>query len=218
MTTAVVVKAVDTTAIEQRLAVLAKRADAFIVDSADALQQCEQFVLDIDADIKEVEAELNPGIAKANDTHKHLTQQRKKFLDPRKAAKATAKSKCATYRRQEEEKRRKEEDRLRVIALKEAEDQRLAEAEQLAKAGHEEAADEVLEQPVVAAPVVLPPAAPPKPAGMYRKAWKARIDHPGMVPRRWCMPDQIALNAQARQLEEAAVGTVRGVTFHNAGL
>lgn len=206
----------DTTAIEGRQQKLSELVGAMVVDSPRSLVACESLVSSIDREIKEVEVELNPGIKKANDLHKHLTKQRAKYLDPLREIKAIGKGKGLRYRRELEEVRRAEEDRRRAAARKEEEDRKLVEALKLIREGHPLAADDVLEQPTVAPIVVVPPTAPPPPKRMYVEKWTARIDKPGDVPREWCVPDQVALNARARTLKGEAVGTVKGVTFYDA--
>jgi hypothetical protein len=204
---------VNTAAIEKRQTTIVETANALVVDSPESLVSGEQMAVDIKAAIKTLHEELDPGIDKANKLHKHLTGQRKKYKDPLTAALGIAVGKTSTYRQEEDRKRREEEARLRAAAMKEAEEARLAEAEQLEKAGREIEAQAVLDEPVKPPPVVLPQTLE-KPKGLsYSTTWEAEVVEISLVPRQYLMANMPMLNAMARSSKGQA--TIPGVKFRS---
>ena len=130
----------------------------------------------------------------------------------------------AEQRRVEEEAIRKAAEAERLAKEAEARASR-AKSEEARKKAQEEAdkqnaaAQRILQETIEApkpAPVISPiptPIIPPKQKGTVKR-WKARIIHPELVPRQFCVPDEVALNKYATEKKEAAVDTVPGVEFY----
>ena len=165
---------VDTADLDRRGGEIVDAANSLMVDSAESLIGGERLVVAIKAAEAHVHTKLDLGCAKANDLHKHLTGQRREYLDPLAKARAIAVDKTSAYRAAEERKRRVEEVRLRAEAKQQAEMERLAEAEALEKAGRATEAEAVINEPVLAPPVVLARTVP-KSDLRYRKMWYAEV-------------------------------------------
>lgn len=168
------VPTVNTAAIERRQATIVDSAKALVVNSPETLLAGEQMVVDIKNAEKLVHTELDPGIAKANETHKHLTGQRKKYLDPLAEARQIAVGKTSAHRRKEEDERRAKEAALRKAEFEKAEEARLAEAEQLEKMGRTTEAEAVINEPV-RQPIVSVAPTLPKSEVRYTTTWGAEV-------------------------------------------
>jgi hypothetical protein len=79
------------------------------------------------------------------------------------------------YRAEQRRLREAEERRLREIAEKEAEEDALQRAIELAAAGDEEASEAMLAEPIIAAPVVVPAAAPKPTGSVAKKNYSIRV-------------------------------------------
>ncbi len=154
---------------------------------------------------KAIQAESKDPKSAANKAHKSISALEKKCLAPALAAEVTYKGKMADWNR---EQRRIEAERV-AEESRVAEEQRLAEAEALAEAGHEEAADRILEAPVPA----MRTAPKPKTAGISEtEVWSAEVVNydqflggiiEGVTPRGAVSIDQGLLNRQASALQNA---------------
>ncbi len=103
---------------------------------------------------------------------------------------------------QAEEKKRRDEQRK---ADEEA--RRIAEEEQIVKAASVEDVEEIEEimnEPVVAAPVIIPDARPKVSGLTRRKSWKYRIIDDAKIPREYLIADDSKLRAAAREMKENA--------------
>jgi hypothetical protein len=135
--------------------------------------------------IKEVKDTFDPICEKAFAAHKEATGKRALYLDPLVAAQKSVKGLMSAYDAEQERIRKAEEARLAEIARKEEEDRRLQEAieaEEEAKrngATVEEAAQvsqEIIEEPVYVAPVVVPKSVPKMAGGpIYSTRWYAEV-------------------------------------------
>jgi hypothetical protein len=112
-----------------------------------------------------------------------------------------------------ERRKREEEERLaREAAQKQAEEDALQRALELAAAGESEAADAVLEEEVIAAPVVIQAAAPKPTGSVARKTYSAEVVDlkalvaavaAGTVPLMAILPNESFIGNQARAMKEA---------------
>jgi len=207
--------------LETQRTTIVEAAKLAVVDSPESLLACEKGIEDIKAAERAVHDELDPGCAKANDLHKTLTQQRKKFLDPLNEARRIRVYKTSSYRAKEERERREKETALRAKALKEAEDARLAEAVQLEEAGRTTEAEAVINERVKAPPVVVRTALP-KPAVRYTTTWYAEVTDlwalirwaSASTDRRdYLMPNMTMLNGAARVTKDDS--HIPGVEFRS---
>ena len=152
---------------------------------------------------KEIKKTFDPIVSKALETHREAVAQRKKHLDPVIAIQGIIDSKAIAWRyeeknRQENERRAKEEE-----AKRNEEDLRLAEAAHFEKQGNKEAAQAVLEAPIVAPAVAMPE--PPRVTGFsVTKSWTYEIQTPDLLPREFLMPDERKIGGVVRALQDNA--------------
>jgi hypothetical protein len=125
----------------------------------------------------QVNDRLGPAVEAAHKAHKTLTSLRADLLEPFDKAEKAIKVACSNYvvavQREAEKKRLAAE----AEARKQAEEGRIARAEQLEKQGRTAEAHAEIAAPIVVAPPepVAPPVAIPK--GMVpRETWSARVD------------------------------------------
>jgi len=153
-------------------------------------------------------AELfDPLIAKAHEAHKAIIAARKETEAPLIEAEAVLNPKIASYLAEQEKIRRAEEARLREEARKVAEEAALEAAAELEANGMPEAAQAVLESPVIVPKVKVEA---PKLEGTHtREEWSAKVYDfmalvkavaVGQAPAIMLIPNQTALNQQARSL------------------
>ncbi len=98
---------------------------------------------------------FNPHIQQAHKLHRGLTEERRKHLTPLQLAETVYKAKIGGFQRAEERKRQQEQRRLEELAKKQRDDDALALAESLDKAGAtEQEVEAVLTSTEMPAPVV----------------------------------------------------------------
>lgn len=152
---------------------------------------------------KQIHETFDPHIAQANQQHKALIRTRKEFLEPLEQSEQVWNRQLVDYRKNLERARRAEQLRLQQIADKEAETAALEKAAALEAAGEIEAAEHVLAVESEAPPVVLPPVA--KPDGLsYRTTWHGKVTDATKLERRHLMPNQKAIDADARAFKADA--------------
>jgi len=160
---------------------------------------------------KQVNGVFDPLVKSAHETHKALTTKRGEFLKPLQAVYASISRQCSTYNQAKEAEARRlqeiENDRLR----KEAEDQKIKDAEVLEETGQTEEAERVLDEPVNVAPAPLK-SAPIVENVSYRENWKFTIDNRELIPREFMVPDEKKIGQYVRAMKEAA--NIKGVRIY----
>ena len=147
----------------------------------------------------QIDVLLDPPIKAAHIAHKAALAAKKLLTDPLKSAEIIAKRKLGDYQAEEQRKAEEERRRREAEARKLEEDRQIAEAVELEEAGDTEAADAVLEEPIVA-PVIVA-AAPPKTQGVsFSRPWKWRIVDESLKPRRYFVLNGKAIDAAVRSL------------------
>lgn len=192
----------DTAAMQPAWSALAKQANDLVIDSPESVEEFGNVDRELTAGIAAVTAVFEPMRKLADTTKTEILKVRNCLTAPLRRAKGALRDRHVTYEAEQSRLRLAEESRLREIARKEAEEKQFAEAARLDQQGHAEAAEQVLQAPVQAPAVVLPAA--PKAKGVSTSTtWKARVTNATVVPRAFCKPDQVLLDAQARSLERA---------------
>jgi hypothetical protein len=125
-----------------------------VVDESQYLIVCSK-AKDAAANVKMIEAYMQPFIDRAHAAHKRLTTTRATLLAPFATAKKKFGQLAAQYQDEQEKAARKAEEEARAAAQKAEEEARAAQAEQLAAEGRVEEGVAVLEAPVIAAPSVV---------------------------------------------------------------
>jgi len=153
---------------------------------------------------------------RAAEAHKEICQTEKGLLGPLDEAERLVKAAMLTYQREEDRKRQEEARRLQAEADERARKERERLAKQAAKLKTPELREQRLAQAAqVVAPVVLPSAPPPKPAGVVtRRRWTFRVTDAAQVPREFLMVDEQKLSKLAQALGPDA--KVAGVEFYEA--
>lgn len=173
---------------------------------------------------------FDPHIKRAHDAHKALVKEKRDAEDPLVEAETIIKRALGAYNAEQERLRQAEQQRLQALAQKEEEDRRIAAAAALETEGNATGnqdllyeAMELVEQPVVAAPVYVPPSTPKVSGISHRDNWSARVTsvsslikfvaaHP--EHQNLLLPNQTALNAMARAMK--ANMKIDGVQAFNA--
>jgi vancomycin resistance protein YoaR len=150
----------------------------------------------------------------AHKAWKTITETIASFTKPLAEAATICRQKAYAWKRAEDERRQIEAQRVERENAKKVEDERLRQAEALAKAGKPALADAVLEQPIEVAPVVAAEVA--KPAGMsYRENWTFTILEEEVLPREFLMPDEVKIGKVVRAMKGAT--KIPGIRVFDAG-
>jgi len=185
---------------------LQAQAKALEITTAETFEIAGGYLKALKALGKEVADTFKPVIAKAHEAHKSALEAMGKHQAPLDDAERALKGKMTVYVEKEREKARAEQNRLEAIERKRIEDERLAEAQEMANAGRADVADQMMDAPVVVAPIKVQ--AEPKLDGVHfsERARAELIDFPaliravaaGEVPAEAVIPNMTALNAWAR--------------------
>ena len=186
------------------------RAREWVVNSDEDYAALDAFSMDLKGLETFIKADFKESKEKAFAAHKAISSQEKAHLNKVTEARALCRPKLVAW----ENKRKAEQDELdriaRAKARKEAEDKALADAELAASEGHEDAADAILEAPVVLAPTPPPPP-PLKRKTVISEAWTCEVTNEAAVPAEWKSPDMPRLMGYARSSKKAA--RIPGVRF-----
>lgn len=186
------------------------RARALAITAHEGYTTAGEFLKDIKALRKEVDAAFDPIITKAHEAHKEAVGQKKRADTPLLEAETILKRGLIAWDTEQETIRRADEQRLQAIALKEEEARRAKEAAALelqANATGDESlraeAEELISAPVQA-PVVYVPPSTPKVAGIsYREVWKYRVVNEAKIPREYLTRDDAKIGGVVRAMKGA---------------
>ena len=152
---------------------------------------------------KVVEAFFNPHIKRAHETHKALTSDRAKVLNPIKEGCRLIGNKMVVFKRAEEEKERKEQaardKKARdddAKARADLEESRLEEATDLEKEGRKEEAEDLINAPLPERIQVAPApvSAIPKTKTVFQDKWEYDVIDKSKVPEKYKIVDEATLN------------------------
>jgi hypothetical protein len=150
----------------------------------------------------------------AHKAWKTITETIASFTKPLAEAAKICRDKAYIWKRAEDERRRIEAQRVERENAKKVEDERLRQAEALAKAGKPALADAVLEQPIEVAPVT--PEAVARPDGVsYRENWQFTILEEEVLPREFLMPDEAKIGKVVKAMKGAT--RIPGIRVFDAG-
>lgn len=165
-----------------------KTATEGLVDGAKAVQitsrQTRQEAADFERELlrrEKVIVEHYKPIKQSVDAHKRvILDQEREFLAPIQEAKKILKDKELAWDNEQNRIAEKEAKRIEAEVKRQAEDVRIARAEELQKLGQKEAADAVLSAPVVVAPIK--PVFEKTTGQSIREAWTAEVvDLPSLI-------------------------------------
>ena len=201
-------------------AVVAAAKKLTAIETADQAEEATQYGRVLQNGTKEMEVFFK-GIKSQIDSIKApVLAAEKEDVGPLNTEKTRLGGLLTAYQAAERRKREEEERIAREAAEKQAEEEALQRAIELAAAGEEEAADAVLEEPIVAAPVVIPASAPKPTGSVARKSYKAEVTDlkalvaavaAGKVPLLALQANETFIGQQARSMGEAFEGLYPGV-------
>src|SRR3990167_488271 len=154
-----------------------------------------EFLLILKSIQKEIDETFNGPIEAAHASHKSILAAKKKHSEPITEAERIIKIKIGSYLAEQEKIRIAEERRLQEEARKRAEEEQLAEAVALEASGESVAAEELIQAPVQAAPVVLPKSTPKVSGISVKKMWKWRLMDATKVNREFLSVDETKVNS-----------------------
>lgn len=196
--------------VEQKALTLPEKARMIVVLDQVTFKSACEFREVIKAIQKEINEAFDPIISKAFASHKEACNQKKKAEAPLVEAKGIIEPNISQYLAEMERIRKKEEARLTEIARKAEEEAKLAEAAAFEAVGDKDVAEEIINEPIRVAPVVLPKANLNSGVNM-RETWSAEVVSlpnllkgiiAGIVPIQAVEANMTVLNAQARTLKE----------------
>ena len=160
----------------------------------------------------EIDATFDPVIQKAYAAHKEAVATKRKFDGPLNDAEAIVKARIGHWLEERERKDQEEELRLQKLAQDAEEQRQLEAAAMLDDLGETAEANKLLEETVLAPPVILAPSTP-KVAGVSMTArYSAEVTNllelvkavaAGKAPLQCLKADTVFLNAQARAMRQA---------------
>ena len=134
----------------------AKKLALSIKDDA-TYREASAFRVTIDKQLKACKVIIKPTVSAAHFAHQEAKKVETTVSDPMENALEILDPQISRWRIEQENARRIEQEKINRQLQKDEEDRRLAEAEELAKSGKKEEAEAILEAPIVAPQVVLPP-------------------------------------------------------------
>jgi hypothetical protein len=151
-------------------------ANAIQIQTDEHYMLADDFLGNIKALQKEIDAGYNEIIAGAYANHKLAVATKKRYSDPVDEAEKVVKRKMGDYQAQREAEARREQVAAEAVARKAADDAQLAQAVALEAAGHKEAAQAVLSAPPAPA-AILPMAVgvPVLEGTSFRKLYSCRV-------------------------------------------
>ncbi len=191
------------------------QARAIKIKSQEDYAKAGDVLLTVKAIRKKIVETFKPIKQKMDAAKAEVLKQERDADAPLKEAEAILTPQILAWDREQDRLRKEEEARLREIARKQEEDQRLKDALAAEAAGDKETADQIIEEKPYVPPVVLPKATP-KVVGMtIRENWKFRITNAALIPREYLTPDMVKIGGVARALK--AQTNIPGVEVYNEG-
>lgn len=211
----------ETTQIEESADALTERSQGLTVTDATTYKVAATFLLDIKAYRKQLGETFDPIISKAHAAHREAIAQKKKHEGPAIEAEGIVKGRMLEWQREEQARAQAEARQAEEAARQRAEEEQLAAAEAAEKAGDAAAAEAIISEPPVVAPIVARPAAPKVEGISTRENWSAEVTDitalicaiaEGKAPTTVVTPNMSALNGLARSMKnELSIPGVRAV-------
>ena len=203
-------------------AVVAGSKKLTVITTGEEAEEATKFGRLLQTAAKETEAFFKTVKSQIDDIKKPVLQAEKDDTGPYNTEKARLGSLLTVYQAEERRKRDEAERVAREEAQKAAEEEAIQRALDLAAAGEDEAANAALEEPVVAAPVVIPATAPKPTGSVARKNYTAKVTDlkalvaavaAGRVPLMAIVPNDSFLGQQAKAMKESFEGFYPGVAL-----
>lgn len=166
---------IETKELETRVNQWPDRAREIVITDDKALMHADDFLSEIKALRREVDSTFDPIIKRQLEAHREAIAQKRRHETPLADAERIIKASILGYQQEQRRIREEERRRLEAEARKREEERRLQEALELEEAGETDAAEELISEPIVTAPVAPLMPAPPKIAAQIRTTWSAEV-------------------------------------------
>ncbi len=196
-----------------RALTIPEQANAVKIVDADSYVKASGLWQDIRALRAKVKESFDPIIQKAHAAHRAALDSKAKVDAPLEVAEKTVKKAMNAWDEEQERIRQEEQRRLQEEARKREEEARLAAAIEAEQAGAKEEAEQILEEPVYVAPVVVQKQTPKVQGGpVFRTVWKHQVTDlmalvkavaAGHAPLTAIQANDVFLGQQARSLKDA---------------
>lgn len=220
----------DAEALKAAALALSEQAKAIEIHSAEAYELAATTVLAITRMRDALETTFRPDIDQKHKAHAAACAVLNHYDKPLVADTKRLKEGMAAFHQREQLRAREEARQLQVIQDKQAEEEAAARAQELQIAdavaaeerGEPEIAAIIMDSkplpvaPMYRAPVQVMSAAPAKTAGSsYLPKWVAVVTNAALVPRKYLIVDDKAIQNEAKTLQDRA--EIPGVRFYDAG-
>jgi hypothetical protein len=193
----------DTSEIQSTNDTMTAFVAGFSVADAPSYEEAGKYLIRIRQLRQKLDETFDEPIKKAHEAHKAMLASKKKHEAPLEAAEGVLKRKRIAWYEAEERKRQEAERAAQEVARKAAEERQLQEAIAAEADGDTAAADAILEEPVVAPIVRVEPTVQKSEGIAMTYTYSAQIVDPVIVPREWLIPNEKAINANARSMKES---------------
>ena len=148
--------------------------------------------------VEQINETFDPAIASAYKTHRDVIAAKKRHSFPLDEASKTLRQKIGTYEQEQERLRMKKERELQRQAQEREEKIALEEAAMLESEGRKEEAEQILDGPIEASPVIVKNEVPKVSGVSTRYIWKFKIVDEKKIPREYLTPDEKSIGAIVR--------------------
>ena len=185
------------------------RTVALAVQNQEGYNAAGAYLLRVKEVRKKLTDALEPFVQSAHKAWKDARKRADEFYNPVDEAEAIVKPAMATWWEQEERERLRKQQEADLEAQKREQDRIVAEAVKASENGNEAAAEAILDQPVIVAPVVMPSVSQVKGVSM-REVWQYEVTNlmelvkavaAGKVPLGALQANAMFLGQQARSLK-----------------
>jgi hypothetical protein len=190
----------DTKEIEKHSQVIVTTANEFVIATAEDYRIAAKALKTIKHWRNMVAETFDDLIHTQHLAHKKSVAAKKKHDGPLAAADRTYRNKMSYWKSEQERLEREQAAAARKEALRQAEEERLAEAAKAEAAGQPEHAEALLEAPVVPAPVVIAKTTPTVEGISTRKIYEFDIVDESKLPRLYLMPNMPTIRKQVNAL------------------
>jgi tetratricopeptide (TPR) repeat protein len=195
--------------IKQEALALVDEARSIAVRNDEEFQEASEYLRTrCKAMRKRIDLVFEPMRKRTYEAYQEVMQQRKTVEDPIIKAEKIVKRSISAYIVQQEQERRKAEAEARKAAQELAEKEALERAAALEAQGRQEEAEAIIEEPIKAAPVVVPVAKPKAEGISVRKVWKFRVVDVSKVDPKFLIADEKKIGQIVRSMKQEAPSVV----------
>ena len=180
------------------------RARQIVIETPEHYSAAAGFLKEIKACRKRIADVFGPIVKAAHEAHKRAKAAQNEADDPLDQAEGIVKASMIAYDTEQAQIVRQRQIEAEAAARR-AEEQRIVEeAAALEQAGDAQAAQELIEAPVIAPVVMVEKATPAVDGITYRETWQFEVIDANAVPREWLIVDEKKVGAYIRAVKGAA--------------